>query len=174
VAIVHETATIKPTKTELLEAELGGPAEFLGSYRFDDPEGEVGVEAFVVRRGDQLKHVVFTYRGAPLERADARLVDTMEHTVLGKRWIYDGTTDPVAVECFRRAVRGEQEQAVLEVWKDGRPTGTREPTVHLSATGGPTAGTAVQILRDLGSPATGPALVARWDGGEAAVATLVD
>jgi hypothetical protein len=41
-AIVHSSATIRPTKRELLETVLGGSVEVLGSYRFDDPAGEVG------------------------------------------------------------------------------------------------------------------------------------
>lgn len=173
-AIVH-SATIRPTKPELLEAELGGPVETLGSYRFDDPAGEVGVEAFVVRRGERLRHVVLTYRGAPLDDDGARLVSTMEHSVLGPRWVYDGTTDPVAVACFRRAVQGEQEQALLELWEDGRAVGTREPSVRLSVRAGTSAGGSdLRIVRDLGEDLSGPALVAHWTGGEAVVAGLVD
>lgn len=172
-AIVYSSATIRPTKPELLETVLGGPTEVLGSYRFDDPAGEVGVEAFVVRREAQLQHVVFTYRGAPLEVGEARLVSTMEHSELGQRWVYDGTTDPVAVDCFRRAVLGEQHQAALELWEDGQLVGTREPTVRLSARAGTsTDGATVRIDRELGDAATGPALVASWDGGEAVVAEL--
>jgi len=176
-AIVHSSATIRPTKRELLETVLGGSVEVLGSYRFDDPAGEVGVEAFVVRRGEQLRHVVFTYRGAPLEADDARLVSTMEHSELGPRWVYDGTTDPVAVDCFRRALLGEQDQAALEMWEEGRPVGTREPTVRLSATQQPSAeGRSVHIVLDLddSSAAGGPALLAAWAEGEAVVASLRD
>ena len=147
-AIVHSSATIRPTKPELLEAVLGGPVEVLGSYRFDDPAGEVGVEAFVVRNGAPLQQVLFSYRGAPLEEGEARLVSTMEHSELGQRWVYDGTTDPVAVDCFRRAVLGQQNQAVLELWEDGRMIGTREPTVRLSARAGASAeGGTVRIGR---------------------------
>jgi hypothetical protein len=174
-AIVHSSATIRPTKRELLETMLGGSVEVLASYRFDDPAGEVGVEAFVVRRGEQINHVVFTYRGAPLEGEDARLVSTMEHSELGPRWVYDGTTDPVAVDCFRRAILGEQDPAVLEMWEEGRPVGTREPTVQLSATPGTSVtGSSVHIADDLGhaAAARGPALVATWSDGDAVVAFL--
>jgi hypothetical protein len=176
-AIVHSAATIRPTKRELLEAVLGGSVEVLGSYRFDDPAGEVGVEAFVARRGDQLQHVVFTYRGAPLEGDEARLVSTMEHSELGQRWVYDGTTDPVALGCFRRAILGEQHQAVFEMWEEGRLVGTRESSVKLSAAPGTSVeGGSVHITLDLGhgGSARGPALVATWAGGEAVVASLGD
>jgi hypothetical protein len=176
-AIVHSSATIRPTKPELLETVLGGSVEVLASYRFDDPAGEVGVEAFVARRGEQIKHVVFTYRDAPLEGDEARLVSTMEHSELGPRWVYDGTTDPLALDCFRRAILGEQQPAVLEMWEDGRLVGTREPTVQLIATPGTSVDdSSVHIAHDLGDadPARGPALVATWSGGEAVVASLGD
>lgn len=176
-AIVHSSATIRPTKRELLETVLGGSVEVLGSYRFDDPAGEVGVEAFVVRRGEELRHVVFTYRGAPLEGDEARLVSTMEHSELGPRWIYDGTTDAVALDCFRRAILGQQDAAVLEMWEEGRLVGSRESTVQLSATPGASGDhSSVHIVLDLGhsDSAQGPALVATWAGGEAVVASLGD
>lgn len=173
-AIVH-SATIRPTKSELLETVLGGPVEVLGSYRFDDPAGKVGVEAFVVRRGARLQHVVFTYRGAPLEAGEPRLVSTMAHSELGQRWVYDGTTDPVAIDCFRRALQGKQHQAVLELWEDGRMVGTREPTVRLDAQAeAPSDGTTVKIFRDLGATSNGPALMVRWTDGQAVVAELGD
>lgn len=176
-AIVYPSATIRPTKRELLGTVLGESVEVLGSYRFDDPAGEVGVEAFVVRRGEQLRHVVFTYRGAPLEGDKARLVSTMEHSELGARWVYDGAADSVALECFRRAILGEQHPAVFELWEEGRLVGTRESTVQLRATPGASVeGRSVQIVLNLGqSDATpGPALVATWAGGEAVVASLGD
>ena len=170
-AVVHSSATIRPTKQELLEAVVGGPVDVLGSYRFDDPAGEVGVEALVVRHGDELQHIVFTYRGAPLDVEGARLVSTMEHSELGPRWVYDGTTDPVAVDCFRRALLGEQGQATLEMWEHGRPVGIREPTARLSTSpGAPEQSGAVRIIRNVQEGTSSPGLVASWNGGEAVVA----
>jgi len=172
-ASVHSSATIRPTKRELLEGVLGGPVEVLGSYRFDDPDGAVGIEAFVVKSDARLQHVVFTYRGAPVDEGEASLVSTMEHSELGPRWVYDGTTDPVAVECFRRALLGEQSQAILEMWEHGELVGTREPSVRLSATGGAAPdGASVRILRVLGEEAAGPSLAAQWESGQAVVARL--
>ena len=40
-------------------------------------------------------HVPLTYRGAPLAGAEEFLAGTMEHSVLGDRWIYDACADPV-------------------------------------------------------------------------------
>ncbi|WP_285730543.1 hypothetical protein [Nocardiopsis sp. ATB16-24] len=125
-AIIHK-ATVTPSKLTLISAWLDsqpwagrGSDEVLGKYRFDDPNGEVGVEAFLLRRGARLLHVPLTYRGEPLHGHEDHLVGTMEHSTLGTRWVYNGTKDEVAVACFQRALTGEQEQAELEVWKEGR------------------------------------------------------
>lgn len=173
-AVVHSSATIRPTKQELLEAVLDGPVEVLGAYRFDDPEGEVGVEGFLVRREGAVRHILFSYRGAILAVEGAQLLSTMEHSELGPRWIYDGATDPVATACVRRAILGEQAQAELELWEGGKPVGTREPGVRLSAVPGDVGGAAgvVRILREPAESASGPALLASWDGGEAVIALL--
>jgi len=168
-AVLHP-ATITPTKPELLDDWLGGRTEILGAYRYDDPAGEVGVEAFVVRRGEELLHAVLTYRGAPLDGPTQ--VATMEHSTLGERWVYDGTADPVALGCFERALRGEQEQAALEVWKDGALVEVREPTVRVRLE--PGDGSRLGIMRELGAAdlSGGARLVATWDGGSAVVAHL--
>ncbi|MGH3305748.1 MAG: maltokinase N-terminal cap-like domain-containing protein, partial [Streptosporangiaceae bacterium] len=59
----------------------------------------MGIE-FVVVRDDAARPVSaylvpMTYRGSPLAGADAQLIGAAEHGVLGARWIYDGTQDPV-------------------------------------------------------------------------------
>ena len=175
-AIIHK-ATVNPTKAELLERIFGEAVTVLGAYRFDDPDGEVGVEALIARSGAKTRQIVLTYRGAPLEGAEEDLIATMEHSVLGCRWIYNGTGDSVAVACFRRALQGEQEQAAEESWDNGRRVGTREPTVRLSLVPGqpPEAGAAPAIATDLDlSPehTLGPRLRAKWNGGDAIVASI--
>ncbi|MFF5854590.1 1,4-alpha-glucan branching protein [Streptomyces sp. NPDC012751] len=109
-AVIHRT-TLKPTKLELLTGWLptrpwyrGGPAPVLeksGGFRLDDPAGAVGIEFLVVTDtadpGRTAYLVPLTYRGAPLEGAGHALVGTMEHGVLGRRWVYDGCHDPVLV-----------------------------------------------------------------------------
>jgi len=137
-AIIHR-ATLTPSKPVLIGAWLDGRPwagrgtdEVLGAYRFDDPEGEVGVEAFLIRRGGRLLHVPLAYRAAPLTGHEEHLVGTLEHSVLGTRWVYDGTHDEVAVACFRRALAGEQEQAELEIHEDGRVVGRRPQEVNIS------------------------------------------
>jgi hypothetical protein len=112
---VHHPATIVPTKLELLQAWvpqqpwLGGADAStltkLGSYRFDDPDGEVGMETHLLGTVDgQVLQVPLTYRGAPRTGAEGSLITTMTHTTLGDRWIYDGCHDPVYVTALARAI----------------------------------------------------------------------
>ncbi|MBB6119425.1 maltokinase N-terminal cap-like domain-containing protein [Nocardiopsis algeriensis] len=182
-AIIYK-ATLVPDKPTLISAWLDGrpwagrgPDEILGAYRFDDPEGEVGVEVFLLRRGGRLLQVPLAYRGAPLPGGEEYLVGTVEHSVLGPRWVYDGTRDEVAVACFRRALAGEQEQAELEIWEDGRLVERRPQQVLLSREPGAAenaAGGQVLIPHVLDEePEGGPRLLARWDGGQAVVAASV-
>jgi len=172
-ASIHTSATISPTKAELLAAEFGGPVTVLATYRFDDPSGEVGVEGFIVTRDGQTSHLVLTYRGAPLADPAARLVSPMEHSVLGPRWVYDGSTDPVALACLRRAILGDQEQAALELVEGDRVTGVREHTVTFEAAAEvEDRDGRVLVARDLAVPLVGAGLVAHWAGGTAPVAVL--
>ncbi|MDX3310434.1 maltokinase N-terminal cap-like domain-containing protein [Streptomyces sp. NPDC054884] len=119
-AVIHHTV-LKPTKLELLTSWLptrpwyaGGagrpePAK-AGGFRLDDPQGEVGIE-FMVVTDTAGPHpaaylVPLTYRGAPLEGAEHALVGTMEHGVLGRRWVYDGCQDPVLVAQLLALIEG--------------------------------------------------------------------
>jgi hypothetical protein len=112
---VHHPATIVPTKLELLQAWVPqqpwlGDADAstltkLGSYRFDDPDGEVGIETHLLGTLDgQVLQVPLTYRGAPRSGAEGSLITTMTHTALGDRWIYDGCHDPVYVTALVRTI----------------------------------------------------------------------
>ena len=133
-AIIYQ-AELSPTKPEVLRELLtsrpwgeDGELEVLGAYRFDDPSGEVGVECHLVRVGESIYHLPLTYRGAPLEDPAAQLVTTMDHSVLGTRYVYDGLEDELAIECFARALAGEQQQAVQgSCAPDGTPAG-RSPS----------------------------------------------
>ena len=104
-AVLHH-ATITPTKAELIAGWAPSrpwgppstdPVSIVGSFRFDDPEGRVGLETHLVAAGDALFQVPLTYRDAPLAGAEDALITTTEHSVLGTRWVYDGLGDPVFV-----------------------------------------------------------------------------
>lgn len=118
-AIIHHDATVVPSKLELLTAWLPGRPWYAGGarpdlvkaggFRLDDPAGEVGLEFMVVTEGAAAYHVPLTYRASPLTGADAALVGTAEHSVLGKRWVYDGTADPVLVATLLALIHGDAE-----------------------------------------------------------------
>lgn len=75
------TAELNPSKREFVTAWLdnqfwggSGEVELIGTYRFDDASGEVGLEGFVMRREDRILHLPVTYRGAPIDGADDYLI----------------------------------------------------------------------------------------------------
>src|SRR4051812_16149008 len=125
---VYATATVVPSKQELAEAWLpsrpwapAGAIEKVGEFRFDDPEGEVGVETIVWRTADgTLLQVPFTYRAAPLPGAEAHLVGTTDHSALGKRWVYDGCADPVWAATLSTAILTGGTQAQMVIERDGQ------------------------------------------------------
>ncbi|XVV11438.1 CG0192-related protein [Actinoplanes sp. CA-131856] len=129
-ALIHR-AQLRPTKLELLEEWLpsrewagdggGSGLERVAAYRFDDPAGEVGVETLLVRAGDgPVLQVPLTYRGAPLDGGDSWLVGTCEHSVLGRRWVYDAVGDPVYAAALVKAILGGGGQAQEFFETDGR------------------------------------------------------
>jgi Maltokinase N-terminal cap domain len=140
-AIVHDT-TMSPGKLELLAAWLPAQPWFPGSghepeltkaggFRLDDPQGEVGIEFMLVTdgSGDQpaTYQVPMTYHGRELPGADGRLIGTSEHGVLGRRWIYDGTRDPVLVAQLVALLQGEIEAQAQSVSNTPDPTVTVQP-----------------------------------------------
>ncbi|HET7069131.1 MAG TPA: hypothetical protein VFI21_16165 [Nocardioides sp.] len=151
--LVHATATLAPTKQELLEAWLpsrpwasgAGAVEKVGEYRFDDPLGEVGIETILWRTADEsVLQVPFTYRSAPLDGAEEFLVGTTEHSVLGPRWVYDGCADPVWAASVAGAILtgGTEAQMVIE---RGGETVAVPPRVPVRGSGAPGA-TVPEIL----------------------------
>lgn len=112
-AIVYPQATLTPSKKELMDAWLPTRSWFdgntdrkpVGSFRFDDPAGEVGIEGFLLGgEGLPTLFLPLTYRAAQLEGAEEHLVGTSEHSELGLRWVYDGCGDPVFVSELARTV----------------------------------------------------------------------
>ncbi len=184
-------ATLTPSKVDLLAAWLptqdwAGDVDRLeqvGSYRFDDPAGEVGVESVLLRTADgRLLHVPMTYRGAPLEGADEHLVGTIDHSVLGRRWVYDGPADPVYVVTLVEAVLngGTEVEQVLE-----HPDGTRErrpPTVSVVGSGAPDSPVPavdeleIEVVRLVGAEPVEPllgTLTGTWGEGRTAALAAV-
>ena len=209
---VHHPATIVPTKLELLQAWVPhqtwiGNADTsvltkLGSYRFDDPDGQVGMETHLLATADgQVLQVPLTYRGAPRAGADDSLITTMTHTTLGDRWIYDGCHDPVYVSALvATIVTGGREADLYAATERGlvlEPTTTHvrgsgssggvpaltaptlKPVVtHEGTTTTIIAGVRITLPRVVDAAATpgaGPTLSGTWPGQEVpcAVASVV-
>jgi Maltokinase N-terminal cap domain len=127
-AIFH-LATITPTKAELIAewapTQPWGPSpevpvEVIGAYRFDDPEGRVGMEVHLVRAGATVLQVPLTYRDEPLGGAEDALIVEMQHSVLGTRWVYDGLRDPRFVVMLAGAAMTGQGEALGMVEREGR------------------------------------------------------
>jgi hypothetical protein len=143
-ALLHR-AELRPSKIELIAAWAPTQPWFtagtapvltnLASYRFDDPAGEVGIETIIVGVDDgSIVQVPLTYRGAPLDEASESLIGTTEHSVLGRRWVYDGTGDPVYLAAVAAAALtgGVQADEYFEV--DGERVG-RESSAHVVGSG---------------------------------------
>lgn len=161
-ALLHK-ARISPSKLELLAAWLptrpwydapaGPPPVRVAAARFDDPAGQVGIEVMLVGgAGGPVWHVPLTYRGAPLDGADAWLVGTTDHSVLGERWVYDAVGDPVYAAVLATVIREAGHAAVEEFEVDGERV-PRETDLTLSGSGaGLPAPTTITGVRD-GEPA---------------------
>ncbi len=203
-AIIHQ-AQLHPTKMELLEGWLplqpwftahGDALSKAGSFRFDDPEGEVGIETMLVAGADTVFQVPLTYRGSPLHGAEASLIGTMEHSVLGQRWIYDACGDPSYLAALAAAILTGTPQAEQYLDVEGRleampesvvvectgPIVASPPDIGVVTAPGSNSSGAGTLVRtgdvellvvrrlELAGPAAGPrALTATWAGQQAPV-----
>ncbi len=144
-ALIHRAQLI-PTKLELLDTWVRSQPwwtwdqaeiELVGAYRFDDPAGDVGIETHLVGIGGRhIVQVPLTYRGAPLAGADSALVGTMQHSVLGQRWVYDACLDPVYATALATTILAGGREAELQVVSDNGYQ-LREPTVRVAGSGRP-------------------------------------
>ncbi|WP_284983607.1 hypothetical protein [Arthrobacter sp. efr-133-TYG-118] len=144
-AIIHR-ATLSPSKLELIERYLpaqpwftkddSAPPGLLGAYRFDDPDGEVGLETHLLSHGGKVYQVPLSYRGSELTGAQDWLLGTMEHSVLGRRWVYDACADPAYVAALATAILTGQEEARQFVEVDGALE-PRASSVKVKGSGAP-------------------------------------
>lgn len=175
-------ATLTPTKTELLQAwvptqqwsdHTDGPTlDAVGAYRFDDPEGEVGIETHMLKAADgRILQVPVTYRGGPLPDADSFLVGTTDHSVLGTRWVYDACGDPVYVCALATAILRGGTQADLEVMTDTGPQ-PWQTTTHVAGSGSPD--TTVPSLGAVASTTEESTTVIRTEGFTLFLSRVID
>lgn len=177
-ALLHQ-AELRPSKIELLEGwassqpwyagEVGARLTNVASFRFDDPEGEVGIETLLVRAGDgPTMQVPLTYRSAPLAGGQASLIGTLEHSVLGTRWVYDGVGDPAYLLTAASTVVTGGHQADLLIEVDGEMV-QRDPTAVVAGSG---VGDASESSRlSAGEMAVAGDISVRFDGGLTAAET---
>ena len=160
-ALIHQ-AELRPSKIDLLREWAPAQQWFVGgagatlvslaSFRFDDPEGEVGIETILVRAGDgPVMQLPLTYRGAPLDGGEAWLIGTMQHSVLGRRWVYDATGDPAYLAAVATAALTGGSEAEQYVAIDGALV-RREPTAVVLGSGA--HGTPVPSLAPTGTIST--------------------
>lgn len=143
-AEIHPTATLTPSKLDLVHAWIGRQRWYAAkgtvpalrkvtSFRFDDPAGLVGVETIILADDSGpapvLYQVPLTYRGTPLAGAEHALVGTLEHSVLGTRWVYDAPHDPVYAATLLACLQGQAwaSSATATDVPDERIVGQRHP-----------------------------------------------
>ncbi len=145
-AIVHKGASIVPTKTEMVTDWMPHQRWYhgkghvpqlrrVGGFRFEDPEGEVGCETLLLADEAVSPAVVYqvplTYRPAPLEGGEHALLGTMEHSVLGTRWVYDGPHDPVYVGQLIATILGAGVSDVAQASVGSNAVATGSSTGHV-------------------------------------------
>lgn len=183
-ALIHR-AQIRPTKMELIGGWLpsqpwyaGGAhpeVQPLGSYRFDDPAGEVGIDThLILADGAQILHVPLTYRAAPLAGGEPWLIDTTEHTVLGRRWVYDACGDPVYANALAAAILADGVQAEEYFEVDGRRD-FRTPTARVTGNGDSAEElSTVDTVADLSGSTDGVVTVIRAAAWELRINRVID
>jgi hypothetical protein len=149
VAYIYKAATLVPSKADLLRSMISsrswaagagpGPLALVGAYRFDDPDGQVGMETHLVEVGEgKVLQIPFTYRSAVIPGGEEFLVAIAEHSVLGTRWIYDGLRDPVFLTALATCIICGGRQADLENISDTgserRESGTKKSGTKVSGT----------------------------------------
>lgn len=178
-ALVYPHATLEPSKRELMSAWLPSRPWYdgnagrkpVGSFRFDDPAGQVGMEGFLLGgAGLPTYFLPLTYRGAELEGAEEHLVGTTEHSVLGRRWVYDGCADPVFVRAVVASIltgaTGVDHEFEGEHGRETRPT-------NAQVRGSGTAAAAVPEVDALGCHDEGPLTIVNAGPLELVVARVV-
>jgi hypothetical protein len=175
-------ATLTPSKIELLQSWIphqpwlgdadATTVEAVGAYRFDDPDGEVGIETHLVRTADgQVLQIPVTYRAAPVAEAASFLIATTQHSVLGERWVYDACGDPVYVRALATVIVSGGTQSEIDVVTDaGRKR--LEATTRVSGSGTPHA--AIPPITSLSCSTEGTTTVISAGQLELTVLRLVD
>jgi hypothetical protein len=153
-ALLHH-AELVPSKLDLVSGWITAqpfwpsgaqPASLrrMAAFRFDDPAGKVGIETLLLQSdapdgtGVVSLQVPLTYREAPLDGGESAFMGTLEHSVLGTRWVYDATGDPVYVaELVRTVVTGGHEVELY--YEENGERVVKEGDAHVRGSGHPDA-----------------------------------
>lgn len=154
-SIIHQ-AELTPGKREIIAGWLPeqpwregtGETVLVGAYRFDDPAGEVGLEVHLVRSGaGPVQQVPLSYRGEAVPELSDSLVGTMEHSVLGTRYVYDAVADPVfRAELTRVIAEADRQTPLMVVQADGSEE-ERDSSVTVRGSGHPAPESGWRVLR---------------------------
>ncbi|AMM20206.1 hypothetical protein AX769_08555 [Frondihabitans sp. PAMC 28766] len=147
-ALLHKSV-LTPSKTAVIDTWAKARPWFRGdadaafvkvaAFRFDDPDGRVGLETLFVTAGaGPVLQVPLTYRDTALDGGEAWLLGTLEHSVLGTRYVYDGLGDPAYLAALATAALagGPQAEEFYEVDGDRE---VREPSAVVAGSGSPSA-----------------------------------
>ena len=143
-AEIHPGASIVPSKLDLLAAWMPAQRWYtakghtpalrrVGGFRFEDPAGKVGMETLILVDEAASPGVVYqvpvTYREAPLPAGEAGFIGTMEHSVLGTRYVYDAPKDPAYVASLMRLVTrgGSSDPGYASIGRDTPAQGHPHP-----------------------------------------------
>jgi predicted trehalose synthase len=150
---IYHDAVLDPTKVELVAGWIGAQRWYtgkgrtpslrrVGGFRFEDPDGQVGMETLLLADSAHEPPVIYqvplTYRGAPLPDGQDALLGTIEHSVLGTRWVYDAPHDPTYAMLLVGTILGSRDSRDAEGSPGsneiarGHSTGRVTGTVHSS------------------------------------------
>lgn len=109
IAKIYKTQ-LNPTKTHIVN-RLIGTGDLYASWRLLDRGGEVGIESLVcLAAAGELYQIPLTYRARKI--SDDTTLLTLEHGVLGCRWVSPMTKDRVAIGELLDTVLGQEQGAL--------------------------------------------------------------
>lgn len=169
VSTVHAGATLEPKKLEIISRWIhkqpwfrghANDLRIVGNFRFEDPDGEVGLDSILVESEGDVYYVPLTWRSSTLP-SWAELLGEAEHSELGNRFCYNAATDPVFVAEAERVIAEGDTQSEIHTTAGE----VREPVVQVRGNGTPLReGGKLRVVRRLGTYYPGESkLVATWE-----------
>jgi hypothetical protein len=112
------------------------------------------METHLLQTADGLiLQVPVTYRGAPLPGIESLLITTAQHSVLGKRWVYDACGDPVYAKALATAILSGGTQAEVDIVTD---TGQKRVQATMRVSGSGSTDTVIPAVASVSYSNEGP------------------